>query len=66
MDNRTFLSQFLNSTKPKFCVCLKKSMDSVLDQMIESEMTFSTVQSLIQSVPPDLTVICEDINFYLV
>ena len=55
-----FLKQFLRTIRPKQCACLEKSMDDLKCEIIQSQVTFKSIQILLKSIPPDLRIICED------
>ena len=55
-----FLKQYFKTIRPKQCACLEKSMDTLKCEMIHSQVTFKSIQTMLKSIPPDLRIICED------
>ena len=58
-----FLKLFFDQTqaiRPKQCSCHEKSMETLKCEMIQNQVTFKSIQTMLKSIPPDLRIICED------
>ena len=55
-----FLKLFFKTIRSNQCACLEKSMDNLKCEIIQSQVTFRSIQIMLKSIPPDLRIICED------
>ena len=46
------------------CGCLQKTMMDLQKEIIQSQITFKSIQNLLKPIPPDLKIICEDMQEY--